>query len=46
MSYHSEETPMIMYLNAHTAIDQLRTKYATEDRVGPKVGDVQCSVVF
>ncbi len=40
--YQSGETPMIMYLNAHSAIDQLRTKYEANGRIGPKVGDTNC----
>ena len=33
----SEETPMLMYLNAHMAVDQMRTKNETEGKIGAKV---------
>lgn len=33
----SEETPMLIYLNAHMAVDQMRTKNETEGKIGAKV---------
>jgi hypothetical protein len=33
----SEETPMLMYLNAHMAVNQMRTKNETEGKIGAKV---------
>ena len=32
-----EETPMLMYLNAHMAVDQMRTKNEAEGKIGAKV---------
>lgn len=37
VTYMSEETPMLMYLNAHMAIDQMRAKNETEGKIGAKV---------
>lgn len=35
--YISEETPMVMYLNSHIAVDQLRHRRELEGNVGPRV---------
>lgn len=35
--YISEETPMVMYLNTHIAVDQLRHRREKEEQVGPRV---------
>lgn len=35
--YISEETPMVMYLNSHIAIDQLRHRREHEGHTGPRV---------
>jgi polyribonucleotide 5'-hydroxyl-kinase len=35
--YISEETPMIMYLNTHIAVDQLRHRREKEGQIGPRV---------
>lgn len=35
--YVSEETPMVMYLNSHIAIDQLRHRREQEGKTGPRV---------
>ena len=32
-----EDTPMLMYLNAHMAVDQIRTKNEAEGKIGAKV---------
>jgi len=37
VSYVSDQTPMLTYLNTHMAIDQLRNKLSSADRIGPKV---------
>ena len=37
VAYVSEETPNIMYLNLHVAIDQRRFEAEKEDKLGPKV---------
>ena len=41
VTYMSEETPMLMYLNAHMAVDQMRTRNEAEGKIGAKVLDVQ-----
>ena len=35
--YVSDVTPMIIYLNAHMAVDQMRTKSESEGKIGTKV---------
>ena len=35
--YISEETPMVMYLNTHIAVDQLRHRREKEEQIGPRV---------
>lgn len=35
--YVSEETPMVMYLNSHIAVDQLRHSREQEGKIGPRV---------
>ena len=35
--YVSEETPMVMYLNSHIAVDQLRHRREQEGQIGPRV---------
>ena len=35
--YVSEETPMVMYLNSHIAIDQVRHRREQEGQTGPRV---------
>ena len=35
--YVSEETPMVMYLNSHIAVDQLRHRREQEGQSGPRV---------
>ena len=35
--YISEETPMVMYLNTHIAVDQLRHCREKEGQIGPRV---------
>jgi polyribonucleotide 5'-hydroxyl-kinase len=37
VSYLSEETPMVMYLNLHIAVDQRRYQAEKEDKMGPRV---------
>lgn len=37
VTYMSDVTPMIIYLNAHMAVDQMRTKNESEDKIGAKV---------
>ena len=37
VAYISEETPMIMYLNTHIAVDQLRHRREKEGQIGPRV---------
>ena len=37
MSYLSDQTPMIMYINAHVAIDQIRYRNQKADKIGAKV---------
>ena len=32
-----EDTPMLMYLNAHMAVNQIRTKNEAEGKIGAKV---------
>jgi len=36
-AYISHDTPMVMYLNAHIAIDQLRHRNEREGKIGAKV---------
>ena len=40
VAYISDETPMVMYLNAHVAIDQLRHRNEREGKIGAKVRTV------
>ena len=37
VAYVSAETPNIMYLNLHVAIDQRRFEAEKEDKLGPKI---------
>ena len=37
VTYVSDITPMIVYLNAHMAVDQMRTKNESEGKIGAKV---------
>lgn len=37
VTYMSDVTPMIIYLNAHMAVDQMRTKNESEGNIGAKV---------
>lgn len=37
VSYLSDQTPMIMYINAHVAIDQIRYRNQKADKIGAKV---------
>lgn len=37
VAYLSDATPMVMYLNAHMAVDQMRTKNEAEGKIGAKV---------
>ena len=37
MSYLSDQTPMVMYINAHVAIDQIRYRNQKADKIGAKV---------
>ena len=45
VSYLSEETPMVMYLNLHIAIDQRRYQAEKEDKMGPRVSVCVCVCV-
>ena len=36
----SDVTPMVIYLNAHMAVDQMRTMNETEGKIGAKVGQL------
>lgn len=42
--YISEETPMVMYLNSHIAVDQLRHRREHEGNIGPRVSSPPSSV--
>ena len=35
--YVAKETPMIHYLNIHTALDQMRTNAESSNTIGPRV---------
>ena len=37
MAYASPETPMVLYLNTHIAIDQVRHRASREGKMGPRV---------
>ena len=47
MDYTSGETPMVIYLNVHMALEQMRQKVEKGEgtkTVGPKVGKFYCAV--
>jgi len=37
VAYTAKETPMVMYMNAHVALEQLRQKAETDVGRGPRV---------
>ena len=37
MSYVSDQTPMMVYINTHVAVDQIRHRNQQVDKVGVKV---------
>ena len=44
--YVSDVTPMIIYLNAHMAVDQMRTKSESEGKIGTKVRQKYCDCLL
>ena len=40
MAYISKETPMIIYINTHAALEQMREKAEKEVTRGPRVRDL------
>jgi hypothetical protein len=39
VAYISKETPMVVYLNAHVALEQMREKSEKDETRGPRVSD-------
>jgi len=37
VAYISRETPMVLYLNTHIAVDQVRHRASREGKMGPRV---------
>ena len=43
----SKETPMVMYLNLHMALEQMRQKAEnSESEIGPRVSDVMTQGIY
>lgn len=38
MAYVAKETPMVMYINTHAALEQMREKAESDNTRGPRVG--------
>ena len=46
MAYVSKETPMVMYINLHMALEQMRQKAEhSESDIGPRVSDYSVFLV-
>lgn len=39
MAYVAKETPMVMYINTHAALEQMREKAESDNTRGPRVSD-------
>ena len=39
VAYVAKETPMVMYINTHAALEQMREKAESDNTRGPRVGN-------
>ena len=46
VAYVAKETPMTMYLNTHTAAEQMRIKAEKDNSRGPRVNVIFCVLIF